>query len=241
VNLIIEIGNTALKAALTEGTTLGKTFRYQGERMVDYIVSLIQREHPVMVTVACAYELSPSEILRLEKACTNLIVLDSSKTEVLKDYGFPDYLSYDRAASLVAVRSMFAGKAVSVVDFGTTLTIDFIEANGAYAGGSISPGFRTRFKSLSRYAKSLPLVTIPEQPDLSGTSLQGSIEAGVINGIVFEIEGYLASNPENITVFTGGDAIYFAKRMKNCIFAVCNLVLIGLAYITEEYVKKHLQ
>jgi len=241
VNLIIEIGNTALKAALAEGITLGKTFRYQGERMVDYIVSLIQREHPVMVTIASAYEMSSSEIMRLEKYCQNIMILDSARKDILKDYGFPQYLSYDRAASLIAVRSMFVGKAVSVVDFGTTLTIDFIDSAGLYAGGSISPGCRTRFKSLSRYAKSLPLVTIPDQIDLSESSLQGSIEKGVINGIVFEIEGYLATNPDNITVFTGGDAIYFAKRMKNCIFAICNLVLIGLAYITEEYVKKHLQ
>ena len=40
------------------------------------------------------------------------------------------------------------------------------------------------------------------------------------------------------SVFTGGDAIYFAKRMKNSIFVVCNLVLIGLALIATEYDQK---
>ena len=34
-NLLIEIGNTALKAAWSEGMTLGKTFRYQGEKVID--------------------------------------------------------------------------------------------------------------------------------------------------------------------------------------------------------------
>jgi type III pantothenate kinase len=52
---------------------------------------------------------------------------------------------------------------------------------------------------------------------------------------MFEIDGYMSRNPENITVFTGGDAIYFAKRMKNSIFVVCNLVLMGLALIALEY------
>ena len=55
---------------------------------------------------------------------------------------------------------------------------------------------------------------------------------------MFEIEGYILRNPENISVFTGGDAIYFAKRMKNSIFVVCNLVLMGLALIAVEYDKK---
>ena len=40
-NLIIDIGNTALKAAWADGITLGKTFRYQGERMLEFIISNI--------------------------------------------------------------------------------------------------------------------------------------------------------------------------------------------------------
>ena len=39
-NLLVEIGNTALKAAWAEGTTLGKTFRYQGEKFMDFILSI---------------------------------------------------------------------------------------------------------------------------------------------------------------------------------------------------------
>jgi type III pantothenate kinase len=55
---------------------------------------------------------------------------------------------------------------------------------------------------------------------------------------MFEIEGYARLHPENVIVFTGGDAIYFAKRMKNSIFVVCNLVLMGLALIADENVQK---
>ena len=93
---------------------------------------------------------------------------------------------------------------------------------------------------MERYSKSLPLVDTPEKILPEGQSLQGSIESGVISGIMFEIEGYIRLRPENIVVFTGGDAIYFAKKMKNSIFAVCNLVLMGLALITDDYVKKNL-
>ena len=77
----------------------------------------------------------------------------------------------------------------------------------------------------------------PENSEVLGHNLQGSMVAGVISGIKFEIEGYIGLYPDNIIVFTGGDAIYFAKRMKNSIFVVCNLVLMGLALIADEYVK----
>ena len=136
---------------------------------------------------------------------------------------------------MIAARHLFNGKGSIVFDFGTTLTIDVIEPDGEYVGGNISPGFRTRFKSLSRYSRTLPLVDTPLSVRQTGDSLQSSIESGVVSGIMFEIKGYLSLFPEKMVVFTGGDALYFAKRMKNSIFAVCNLVLMGLALIADKY------
>lgn len=237
----MEIGNTALKAALVEGTTLGRIFRYQGERKVDYVISLVLKEHPEVLSVASSYELSPLEIKRLQNLCHKTVILDRERESIDSKYGIPSFLSSDRAASVIAVRHMFSGKSVTVMDFGTTLTIDTVGSDGNYEGGCISPGCRTRFKSLNRYAKALPMLGIPEERVISGNSIQTSVEAGVINGIVFEIQGYISSYPDNVFVFTGGDAIYFVKQMKKPIFVVCNLVLMGLAIITDEYVKEHFQ
>ena len=234
-NLLIEIGNTALKAAWSEGMTLGKTFRYQGEKVIDYICSLTARERPDLMVVSCVYPLSAYDADRLSRECGKMVLLDGNHPQILGKYGLPAWLTYDRAASILAVRHLFQGRGCTLFDFGTTLTVDFIDASGTYLGGNISPGCRTRFKALNKYSRSLPRIATPEKTDPVGTSLEGSIASGVISGILFEIEGYLALHPENVAVFTGGDANYFAKRMKNSIFAVCNLVLMGLSLIAEEY------
>lgn len=234
-NLLIEIGNTALKAAWSEGMTLGKTFRYQGEKVMDYICSLTARERPDLMVVSCVYPLSDCDADRLSRECGKMVLLDGNHPQILGKYGLPAWLTYDRAASILAVRHLFQGRGCTLFDFGTTLTVDLIDASGSYLGGNISPGCRTRFKALNKYSRSLPRIATPEKTDPVGTSLEGSIASGVISGILFEIEGYLALHPENVAVFTGGDANYFAKRMKNSIFAVCNLVLMGLALIAEEY------
>ncbi len=234
-NLLIEIGNTALKAAWSEGMTLGKTFRYQGEKVIDYICSLTARERPDLMVVSCVYPLSAYDADRLSRECGKMVLLDGNHPQILGKYGLPAWLTYDRAASILAVCHLFQGRGCTLFDFGTTLTVDLIDASGSYLGGNISPGCRTRFKALNKYSRSLPRIATPEKTDPVGTSLEGSIASGVISGILFEIEGYLALHPENVAVFTGGDANYFAKRMKNSIFAVCNLVLMGLALIAEEY------
>ena len=237
-NLLVEIGNTALKAAWSSRMTLGKTFRYQGEKVMDFILTLTRKEKPVVLIVASVYALSGADYALLEKECGQLVVLDPDHKEVLLSYGLPAYLSFDRAASILAARYLFRGRGCTIVDFGTTLTVDYTGEDGLYRGGNISLGCRTRFKALSRYSRTLPLVDMPQEPALLGLSETGSIESGVVSGIIFELEGYLNLHPENMLVFTGGDANYFAKRMKSSIFVICNLVLMGLALMADEYVGK---
>ena len=237
-NLLIEIGNTAVKAAWSDRMTLGKTFRYQGEKSMEFILSLTKKEKPAVMVVSSVYPLSDQDITVLEAECEKLLILDRNHKELLIERGLPAYLSYDRAASILASRYLFRGKGCTIVDFGTTMSVDFTSGEGQYQGGNISLGCRTRFKAINRYSRALPLVDTPDNPDTVGQGEVSSIESGVVSGIVFEIEGYLNLHPENITVFTGGDANYFAKRMKSSIFVICNLVLMGLALIADEYVQK---
>ena len=232
-NLLIDIGNTALKASWADGMTLGKTFRYQGERMVDFILSLTVKEKPEKIVLSSVRYFSEQNVERLKKECGKMIILDSDMLE--QEYAIPAYLTPDRAASVIAARYLFKNRPCTIFDFGTTFTIDFLDKDGNFEGGCISPGCHTRFRSLYRYSKSLPLLDAPEDVPEAGTDIVSSINSGVISGIMFEIDGYVARKPENICVFTGGDAIYFAKRRKNSIFVVCNLVLMGLALIALQY------
>ena len=235
-NLIVDIGNTALKASWCDGITLGKTFRYQGERMMDFILSMTEKSRPDVLVLSSVRHFSSQSILKLKDVCDRLVVVDE---ELSAFYGLPAWLTPDRVASIVASRYLFKGRGCTIFDFGTTLTVDFLDADGKFTGGNISPGCKTRFKALNRYSKSLPLLDAPEEIMSEGQELSSSVTSGVISGIMFEIEGYILRNPENMTVFTGGDAIYFAKRMKNSIFVVCNLVLMGLALIAVEYDKRY--
>lgn len=234
-NLLIDIGNTALKASWADGMTLGKTFRYQGEKKIAFILSLTSKEKPEIMVISNVRSFSDKEVGLLKCVCGKLIIVNE---DILNERNLPSYLTPDRAAAIIASRYLFKGKSCLIFDFGATLTVDKVDTCGNYVGGNISLGYRTRFKALHRYSKNLPLIDYTEKTSEFDDSLKSSIQSGVLSGMLFEIEGYLVNSSENIIVFTGGDANYFAKRMKNCIFAVCNLVLIGLSLIAFEYDKK---
>lgn len=210
-NLLVEIGNTALKAAWSEGITLGKTFRYQGEKMFEYVDSLVEKEKPAVMVISSTIEIGIKEEENLRSKCGILVILDGLHTDIACEYDLPAYLSPDRVASVIAARYLFKDKGSIVFDFGTTLTIDVIEPDGEYVGGNISPGFRTRFKSLSRYSRTLPLVDTPLSVRQTGDSLQSSIESGVVSGIMFEIKGYLSLFPEKWW-FLRGETLYILQK-----------------------------
>lgn len=238
-NLLIEIGNTALKAAWAEGRTLGKTVRYQGERLHGFLLgTLLAKEKPDVLVLASVRDIPEEDIREIRERCGQLVLIDRNHPAILRAYGLPEYLSPSRAASIIAARELFKGKPCLVFDFGTVLSIDSVSADGAYQGGNLSLGCRTRFKALNRYSRTLPLVDTPDNPPAIGTSETSGIEAGVISGIVFEVDNYIAGAPGSVVVFTGGDASYFARQTKNSIFVVSNLVLMGLATISEDYDRK---
>ncbi len=68
-----------------------------------------------------------------------------------------------------------------------------------------------------------------------GDIQKGLIESGVVLGLIFEVEGYMDKYNDHFFIFTGGDANYFAEKVKKPIFVVYNLVLMGLAHVAKDY------
>ena len=219
-NLLIEMGNTALKAVWAEGDTLGKTIRYQGEKTIEFIQHITEKEKPNVMVLASVRDISSQDEDVLKTLCRELVLIDKKHPSILRAYGLPEYLSPDRAAGVIAVRKLFAGRECIVFDFGTILSIDFISEDGSYLGGNVSLGCRTRFKAINRYSKNLPLVNTPKELTSIGSTLVSSVEAGVMLGIKFEVDAYIASRPESVVIYTGGDANLFVRYTRNSAFVV---------------------
>ncbi len=158
-------------------------------------------------------------------------------------YRTPRTLGRDRLAAAVGAATLCPGRDVLIADFGTALTVDLVTADGTFCGGFIAPGLRSRFRALHEHTARLPLCA-PDAPDAAdaawsepGLATEEAMRRGVLCGMLYEIEGHLsrmAARYAGLCIFfTGGDAKYFAKRIKNTIFANRNLVLSGLDRILE--------
>lgn len=160
---------------------------------------------------------------------------------IKNNYSQPLSLGADRLAAAVGAWTLAPGKSSLIVDLGTAITYDLLTAEGVYEGGNIAPGIYLRMKALHENTKALPLpeISVGDFPEFGRDTLM-AIKAGVLQGILHEINGYIIQHqhkhPELLTFLTGGDLIYFAGKLKSGIFARPYLVLTGLHRILIDYV-----
>ena len=151
------------------------------------------------------------------------------------NYLTPSTLGIDRICNVAAISKINPFSPRLVIDIGTCIKFDFLNAKNEYEGGSISPGLLLRFKALNLFTDKLPLIEISEKVNLIGNSTESAIQSGVQNGMNAEIIGlileYKAKYTDLNVFVTGGDAHYFDLAQKNVIFADENLTLKGILEI----------
>jgi len=157
-------------------------------------------------------------------------------------YETPETLGKDRIAAAVGANELFPRQNVLIIDAGTAITYDVVSEKNEFLGGNISPGLQMRFKALNQFTGKLPLINYSDEFQLIGRNTEEAIRAGVQNGILYEIERTIETfnrNYENLQiVMTGGDSIFFDKKLNYSIFVHFNLTLIGLNRILEHNAKK---
>ena len=242
MNLIIEQGNSATKVAVYSQGQMIFFSDYKDFNESDLI--RLFNQYPLQNGIlSTVIDIQKELITCLENRLECFFFFDDNiRLPIEVRYQTPETLGRDRIAVAVGANFMQPQKDILVIDAGTAITFEIVEASGIYLGGNISPGMTTRFHALNRYTGRLPLVEEREFVPLFGTSTETAIVAGVVRGIVYEMDGYideLQNKYPGLYVFlTGGHAQYFEKRLQNVIFTEKKLVLIGLNRILEYNVEK---
>ena len=147
-------------------------------------------------------------------------------------YVTPSTLGVDRIAGVCGANHMFPKTNTLVIDAGTCITYDFLDTDGNFRGGGISPGLMMRFHAVHNFTAQLPLVPLVEAPPLIGDSTESCIQSGIINGLIEELNGIISLYKQEFdglaVILSGGDARFFENKLKGSIFAVPELVLSGL-------------
>ena len=236
--LIVDVGNSRAKVVVMADDKV--IYQTVAEDLTNDILVDIVAHYPGVCSAIISTTRGNGDSLKtvVERYVERVLLFGPATTPIPIKNGYhtPNTLGADRLAAAVGAWAMEPDSDVMVVDFGTAITIDYV-VDGEFRGGNISPGVTTRFRSLADYTACLPLCTATEEVLEYGRTTVEAIEQGVMRGVEHEIRGYVEAfskeNDKKRIIFTGGDAKYFVKRIKNTIFADCEPLIYGLATILK--------
>lgn len=222
-NLVIDIGNTNSKLAVFNEKELVHFQRVESldVKHLKEVITAFQVQNFTISSVNADIE----PVVDFLKDKLNYFPFSTKlQAGVLNTYQTLATLGLDRWAKIIAAHKLYAGKNCLLIDAGTCITYDVLTDRSEYIGGSISLGITMRFEALHHYTGKLPLIKWDRSINIpKGTSTENAIKNGVLQGIVNEIEGFIAfennKNADLLVLLTGGDADFLMEQLKNSIFA----------------------
>jgi len=229
MNLVIDYGNTFAKVGIFNQQTLVEKHTFSDAHKLHQFLDQSTAENFLISSVNA----DEHQVLSWARHAQRKFILHHTlPLPITNLYATPNTLGVDRLAGVCGAQQLFPHKHRLVIDAGTCITFDFVDNEGNYHGGAIAPGLSMRFQALHTFTARLPLISPVDQPDLIGDSTETCIQSGVINGMLAEIDGiiqqYHAKFDELEVILCGGDSHFFENKLKRSIFAVPDLVLVGL-------------
>lgn len=209
--LLIDVSNSFTKIVMAKNGILGPVRKIPTSLLTTgskkKLPKLPQADRVVISSVV------PKANESLEQSLSGFILWVNHRTAGVDIcYPKPTTIGADRLANVAATLSLGKLPAI-IVDFGTAVTFDVIDASGCYLGGIIAPGLSTAAAALHERTALLPLTKIRRITSPVGKSTQQGIQIGLLLGavgIVREVvarvkrETFKGKQPNVLA--TGGDA-----------------------------------
>ena len=241
--LLVDLGNSRLKWAqsdegwwLAAGCALVEDFGY----LLD--THWGEMDEPEQVVVASVSTMDKLETLRhwiVEHwgLAPRIVAAKEEELGVCNAYAEPETLGSDRWAALIEAHHLYK-EPLCVVDCGTAVTVDAMDARGKVVGGVILPGLSLMRASLSSGTAGIPGEAAEAKGVLARSTAEGVAGGtyvgwlGAIERIVGEYRAVLGDSMKLLG--TGGDLPRLMAATGEDVIPLPDLVLKGLLRIAQS-------
>jgi type III pantothenate kinase len=242
MNLTIDIGNTRVKLGLFEEGRMVRQEVWEAWTFEKLLVWLTNQMVKNVILCNVVGEVPSSVQSYLGDHYFYMELRETTPLPIENLYSTPATLGKDRLAAIVGAFQLFPKENCLVIDAGTCITYDLLDEQGRFLGGNISPGIRMRLRAMHTFTAGLPLAPLAKTPSWVGKTTVAALQNGAQRGALLEMEGFIdhfrAVYGQGKVILTGGDADFFAKKLKSEIFVNHHLVLLGLNKILTYNVQR---
>ena len=247
MKLLLDFGNSRCKWANLDGKAihLGGSIDYYQDEPLDCITKLIQalplpdvREIHSISVLGSTFDQAFEQALSIQSS-TSVTFYQSTLNAYGISLGYNDATQYgaDRYAALVGASHRGEGAKI-IIDIGTAITIDTIDAAGKHFGGLIFPGVHLMRSALMKNTQGINVDINVKPKSGFAQSTQDAVDTGTILCIQHAVQGIVSQLKSHIdksaaVLITGGDADILLVD-NNDYIACPDLVFEGLAIMQES-------
>lgn len=229
MNLVVDYGNTTAKVGIFEEHELTQKHTFKTAEALKTFLGSTAATYALISSV----QIDADTIASWSRSDHAALILNPAlPLPIHNQYATPETLGQDRVADVCGAIQLFPGQHSLVIDAGSCITYDLVDASKNFVGGAISPGLAMRFRAVHNFTARLPLLQAADHPPLIGTNTTGCIQSGVVNGLLAEIDGIIAQYQERYeklqVIVCGGDTEFLKRHLKSTVQAVPDLGLLGL-------------
>ena len=242
--LLFDIGNTNTHVGLADAKRVLRhtdipTAAWLKDDAAKLLARFVRKAKPVGAAICSVVPRATPKVQSVIRSLWKLRAIELTPKTVRGvgiDYPKPNSIGPDRLANAVAARHHFGAPSV-VVDFGTAVTFDVVDARGNYVGGIIAPGLAAMTEYLHEKTALLPRIKIREVKSPVGKSTEHAMLVGAVHGyrgLVRELIGELKRELKAKrlpVVATGGYAKLIAAKLPEISAVEPNLTLEGLRLV----------
>ena len=237
--LLIDVGNTTTDFAVATDRRIGRVVSVPTAKLTGIPKSLGAYSGAVVASVV------PAATRNLKRWLPVTPIVVSADVDLGIGIRYPNkhQIGADRLANAVGVVNLYGAPAI-VVDFGTAVTFDVVNASREYAGGVIAPGIAAMTHYLHEHTALLPNITPREPRTMVGKSTVDAMQVGTVvgyRGLVKEILQALRREPgmaRALVVATGGYGNLIARKVPEIERVNPLLTLEGLRFIYLRHVNE---
>ncbi len=253
--IAIDIGNSRIKWAhfIHGERQSGGVSEYSSAKLEQHLDDLqIPLEYGrVFISLVAAEELKARLGSYLDgRGCSDyeFVAVKTQMLGITCVYKQPEKFGVDRWLAMIAGyyhESRAENEALCVLDCGTAITLDFVDAKGRHLGGWIMPGYRTMIHSLAMNTARLEIEQRPTVADRSGLAdntadaIDGGVSKLLMHGLSSMIEEQSTQIGAQVCcLVTGGDADWLFEGLYKKLGSHCihepYLVLQGIERVSRE-------
>jgi len=224
-SLFIDIGNSAVKwrtydsEVFTEGVDL-------------FSLKLLPEAESVWVSAVA----HPNIVQAIKTQFPNVKLVEPLKQygRLTLSYDDPSKLGVDRFLAMLVALGRFPNSPLLVIDAGSAVTFDVIDAKGVHQGGLIMPGLRALRESFPKFSTNDESINTSELKNSTEGAWQSGTHAMLVSAVNSQIHNFELKYPGGVITICGGIVKEIIKELPVSVKSFDNLVLDGLESYSQS-------